>query len=145
MTCRKQELQRGFTLVEIMVVVVIIGLLATAVLVNVVGRIDESRVTKAQTDISALETTLELYRLDNFQYPTTEQGLKALNQKPADPNVTNWKGPYLKRSSKDPWGRDYVYTSPGEHGEFDLSSLGADGKPGGEKFDADIGNWNLEQ
>jgi general secretion pathway protein G len=124
---------------------VIIGLMSAVVLTNVFSKVDESRVTKARTDISALETTLELYRLDNFQYPTTEQGLKALKEKPADPNLTNWKGPYLKRGSKDPWGREYVYTSPGTHGEFDLSTLGRDGQPGGEKFDADIGNWNLEQ
>jgi general secretion pathway protein G len=89
---------------------------------------------------------LTLYKLDNFRYPTTEQGLRALVEKPADPNVRNWKtGGYLKRLNKDPWGNDYQYASPGSHGEIDVSSLGADGQAGGEGADADIGNWSLSQ
>lgn len=139
--------QRGFTLIEIMVVVVIIGLLAAVVTQQLMGNVDDARASKARQDIQALETALTLYRLDNFRYPTTEQGLAALVTRPADPAAAaHWKeGGYVKRISKDPWGRDYLYQSPGTHGEFDLYSLGADGEPGGEKADADIGNWNLEQ
>jgi general secretion pathway protein G len=145
MTRQKHGKQRGFTLIEIMVVVVIIGLMSAVVVTNLFSKVDETRVTKAKTDLRALETTLELYKLDNFNYPTTEQGLKALVTKPSDPSITNWKGPYLKRESKDPWGREYQYESPGTHGgEFDLYTLGKDGQPGGEKFNADIGIWNLE-
>lgn len=138
--------QRGFTLIEIMVVVVIIGLLAAVVTQQLMGNVDDARASKARQDIQALETALTLYRLDNYRYPTTEQGLEALVTRPNDPSLTRWKeGGYIKRLSKDPWGRDYVYESPGSHGEFDLYSLGADGQPGGEKADADIGNWNLDQ
>jgi general secretion pathway protein G len=145
MTRRIHGLQRGFTLIEIMVVVVIIGLLAAVVTTQLMGNVDTARETKARQDIQSLETTLDIYKLDNYRYPTTEQGLRALVEKPADPSITNWNGPYLKRSSKDPWGREYLYASPGEHGEFDLYSLGADGEPGGEKTDADIGNWNVDE
>lgn len=135
----------GFTLIEIMVVVVIIGLLAAIIGPQVVGRADDAKVTKAQSDISALETALTMYKLDNFRYPTTEQGLRALVEKPQDPNVRNWKsGGYLRRASKDPWGNDYQYRSPGAHGEIDIFSLGADGQPGGEGLDADIGNWSIQ-
>jgi len=138
--------QQGFTLIEIMVVVIIIGLLAAVVVPQFLGRVDDARVTKAKGDIQAMETALTLYKLDNFRYPTTEQGLAALVQKPADPAVTHWKeGGYIKRVSKDPWGRDYQYESPGTHGDLDLYTLGADGQPGGEKSDADIGNWNLDE
>jgi general secretion pathway protein G len=146
MTLGVRGRQRGFTLIEIMVVVVIIGLLAAVVTQQLMGNVDDARASKARQDIQALETALTLYKLDNFRYPTTEQGLAALVTKPADPAVTHWKeGGYVKRVSKDPWGREYVYESPGSHGEFDLYSLGADGQSGGEKADADIGNWNLEQ
>jgi general secretion pathway protein G len=128
-----------------MVVVVIIGLLAAVVTQQLMGNVDDAQVSKAKQDIRVYETSLTLYRLDNFRYPTTEQGLNALVQKPADPNLTNWaKGGYVKRISKDPWGRDYLYASPGEHGEFDIWTLGADGEPGGEEANADIGNWNLD-
>ncbi len=144
MTRRKHGLQRGFTLIEIMVVVVIIGLLSAVVVSNVFSKVGDARVSKARQDIQTIETAIELYKLDNFKVPTTEQGLMALVQKPADPDITHWNGPYVKRSSKDPWGHVYIYESPGTHeGEFDLYTLGADGKPGGEKNDADIGNWNL--
>ncbi len=136
--------QRGFTLIEIMVVVIIIGLLAAVVVPQFLGRVDDARVAKARQDIQSLETALTLYKLDNFRFPTTDQGLKALAEKPNDPAVRNWRpGGYLKRLNKDPWGNDYQYASPGSHGEFDLSSLGADGQAGGEGPDADIGNWNI--
>mgnify|MGYP001764140523 FL=1 len=137
--------QRGFTLIEIMVVVVILGILAALVAPNVIRRVDDARVTKAKQDIRAYETALNLYRMDNFRYPTTEQGLQALVQKPSDPNIRNWKeGGYIDGLKKDPWGRDYLYISPGTRGEFDLYTLGADGQPDGEGPDADIGNWNIE-
>ena len=144
MTRGRGTRQRGFTLIEIMVVVVIIGLLAAVVTQQLMGNVDTARISKAQQDIRALESALDLYKLDNARYPTTEQGLQALVTRPADPNLIHWneKG-YIKRLSKDPWGRPYAYESPGQHGEFDLYTLGADGQPGGEKSDADIGNWNL--
>jgi general secretion pathway protein G len=146
MTRQNSRLQRGFTLIEIMVVVVIIGLLAAVVTQQVMGNVDDARISKAKQDIRVMETALTLYKLDNYRYPTSEQGLNALVQKPADPSLTHWKeGGYVKRVSKDPWGREYVYESPGSHGEFDLYTLGADGQLGGEKVDADIGNWNLDE
>ena len=135
----------GFTLIEIMVVVVILGILAALVAPNVIRRIDDARVTKAKQDIRAYETALNLYRMDNFRFPTSDQGLQALVTRPADPNLKNWKeGGYIDGLKKDPWGNDYVYLSPGTHGEYDLYTLGADGQPGGEGPDADIGNWNIE-
>jgi general secretion pathway protein G len=139
------SLQRGFTLIEIMVVVIIIGLLAAVVVPQFLGRVDEARKVKAKQDIQGLETALTMYKLDNFSYPTNEEGLKALVEKPNDPNVRNWRaGGYLKRLPKDPWGYDYQYQSPGTHGEVDVFSLGADNQPGGEGVNADIGNWNLD-
>jgi general secretion pathway protein G len=136
----------GFTLIEIMVVVVILGILAALVAPNVIRRVDDARVTKAQQDIRAYETALNLYRMDNFRYPTTEQGLQALVKRPADPNIRNWKeGGYIDGLKKDPWGNEYAYISPGTRGgEYDLYTLGADGQPGGEGPDADIGNWTIE-
>ena len=146
MTRRTRAAQSGFTLIEIIVVVVIIGLLAAVVTQTLSGRTDDARIAKARQDIQAMETALTLFKLDNFRYPTTEQGLKALVEKPADPEIRNWKeGGYVKRLSKDPWGRDYLYESPGTHGEVDIYTLGADGQAGGEKANADIGNWNLGQ
>ncbi len=137
--------QRGFTLIEIMVVVVILGILAALVAPNVIRRVDDARITKAKQDIRAYETALNLYRMDNFRYPSTEQGLEALFKQPTDPNIRNWKqGGYIDGLKKDPWGNDYLYISPGTRGEYDLYTLGADGKPGGEGPDADIGNWSIE-
>ncbi len=135
--------QRGFTLIEIMVVVVIIGLLAALIVPNMLGHVDDARVGKAKADIQALETALADYKLDNFNYPSTQLGLKALIEKPNDPTVLHWRtGGYLQHLPKDPWGNDYQYQYPGTHGEFDVFSFGADGQPGGEGVNADIGNWN---
>lgn len=146
MTRRTRAAQSGFTLIEIIVVVVIIGLLAAVVTQTLSGRTDDARIAKARQDIQAMETALTLFKLDNFRYPTNEQGLRALVEKPADPEIRNWKeGGYVKRLSKDPWGRDYLYESPGTHGEVDIYTLGADGQAGGEKANADIGNWDLGQ
>jgi general secretion pathway protein G len=137
--------QRGFTLIEIMVVVIIIGILAAIVAPNVMGRVDQAQVTRVHSDISAIENALKFYRLDNFTYPTSEQGLEALVTKPADPNIRNWKpGGYLPRAPRDPWGNPYHYLNPGNHGEVDIYTLGRDGRPGGEELDADIGNWEVE-
>jgi general secretion pathway protein G len=147
-TCRARPSRRqhGFTLIEIMVVVIIIGLLAAVVVPQFLGRVDDARVSKAKQDIQAMETALTLYKLDNFKYPTTDQGLQALVEKPVDPTIRNWRaGGYLKRVNKDPWGLDYQYQNPGTHGEYDIYTLGADGQAGGEGPAADIGNWNLDQ
>ena len=136
---------RGFTLIEIMVVIVIIGLLAAFIVPTVMGKLDDARIAKAKGDIQALEAALSMFYLDNSKYPTTEQGLKALVQQPTDPSIRHWKaGGYLEHVSKDPWGSEYQYVYPGTHGkQYDLYSLGADSQPGGEGINADIGNWNL--
>lgn len=137
----------GFTLIEIMVVVVIIGLLAAMIVPSVVGHVEEARVTRAHQDIQALGTALTMYRIDNFKYPTTDQGLKALIERPADPTIKNWReGGYISQGSiKDPWGNDYQYVYPGTHGrEYDLYSLGANGEEGSEDSSTVIGNWNLD-
>jgi general secretion pathway protein G len=124
-----------------MVVVVIIGLLAAVIVPTVVNKVDEARVTKAKSDIQALETALTEYRLDNSQYPTSDDGLQALVTQPNDPSVTHWHGPYIQQLSKDPWGRKYQYEYPGTHGQpYDLYTLGPDGQPGSKDT---IGNWNL--
>ena len=142
---RGPRVQHGFTLIEIMVVVIIIGLLAAVVVPQFLSRVDDARVAKAKQDIQAIETALTMFKLDNFVYPTQEMGLQALVSKPNDPTIKNWRpGGYLKHLNKDPWGNDYQYQIPGTHGEFDLSSLGADGQPGGTGLNADIGNWNLD-
>jgi general secretion pathway protein G len=137
--------QSGFTLIEIMVVVIILGILAAIVAPNVIGRIDDAQVTRVQQDLRNIESAVKFFRLDNFSYPTSEQGLEALVTRPSDPNIKNWKtGGYLPRVPKDPWGNPYQYLSPGNNGEFDVYTLGRDGRPGGEGLDADTGNWNLE-
>jgi general secretion pathway protein G len=139
--------ERGFTLIEIMVVVVIIGLLAAFIVPQVMGRVDEARVTKVKGDVQMLETALSMYRLDTARYPNTQQGLLALVTKPEDPTVRNWKpGGYLSRVSKDPWGNEYRYVYPGTKGrEYDLYSLGPDGQEGSPDTDQDnVGNWNLD-
>ena len=142
---RGKRLTRGFTLIEIMVVVVIMGILAALVVPKLMGRTDEARIMAARQDIATLMQSLKLYKLDNGRYPTTEQGLQALVTKPTSgPAAPGWKaGGYIDRLPKDPWGNPYQYLSPGLHGEVDLFSLGADGQPGGAGNDADIGSWEL--
>ncbi len=136
--------QRGFTLIEIMVVVIILGILAAIVAPNVIGRVGDAQISAAKQDLRGIENALKLYRLDNFSYPTSEQGLEALVTKPADPSIRNWKGAYLDRLPKDPWGNPYLYLNPGNNAEIDIYTLGRDGRPGGEGEDADIGNWDIE-
>ena len=135
---------RGFTLIEIMVVVVIIGILAALVLPNVMGRHRQANTTKAKQDIRAYGVALDTYRMDNFKYPTADQGLQALIQQPSD--ARNWRGPYTKGGlRKDPWGNDYRYVYPGtRRREYDLFTLGADNQEGGEGIDADIGSWSTD-
>lgn len=135
----------GFTLIEVMVVVVILGILAAVVVPKVMSRPDEARVVRAEQDIRALEAALKLYRLDNFTYPDTDQGLLALVEKPADlPSGAKWQDSYIDNLPKDPWGNDYQYLQPGSNGDYDLYSLGADGLPDGEGVNADIGNWGIQ-
>ncbi|MES9938240.1 MAG: type II secretion system major pseudopilin GspG [Sedimenticola sp.] len=136
----------GFTLIEIMVVVVILSILAAIVVPNIMSRPDEARVSRVQQDIRALEAALNLFRLDNFNYPSTEQGLESLVERPADlASGARWKeGGYIERVPKDPWGNTYLYLQPGSHGDYDLYSLGADGVGGGTGVNADIGSWNIE-
>ncbi len=131
---------RGFTLIEIMVVVAIIAILGAAVVPLILDRPEQARQVKAKQDIQSIAAALDLYRLDNFNYPSTDQGLEALVEKPTgDPEPVNWKDSgYLKKVPKDPWGRDYIYLSPGETGEFDIVSLGRDGQEGGDGFDGDL-------
>ena len=132
---------RGFTLIELMVVLVIIGVLAALIVPNVLDRADDARVTAARTDITNIMQALKLYRLDNQRYPTAEQGLQSLiNQPTAGPAPINWKL-YLEKLPNDPWGRPYQYLNPGIKGEIDVMSFGADGQSGGEGKDADIGSW----
>lgn len=136
---------RGFTLIEVMVVVVILAILAGIIVPRIMGRPEEAKRTKAQIDIKAIEGALNLYKLDNGAYPTTEQGLEALVKKPdIIPIPQKWREEgYLSKVPNDPWERIYLYLSPGEHGDFDLYSFGADGEPGGKGKDADVENWNM--
>ena len=137
--------QSGFTLIEVIVVLVILGILASIVAPNVIGNVDKSRVVKAKQDIRAIESALQMYRVDNFQYPTTDQGLQALVQKPSGNEAKNWqKGGYIPKLPKDPWQNEYQYISPGKSGDYDIYTLGADGSPGGSEYNADISNDDLE-
>lgn len=140
---QRHHREAGFTLIEIMVVIAIIGILATLIVPNIMGRPDEARATAAKHDVGTINQALKLYRLDIGHYPTTEQGLKALVERPtSEPIPQNWKaGGYLSSVPKDPWGNPYQYSNPGTRGEIDVISYGADGKPGGTGTDADIGNW----
>jgi general secretion pathway protein G len=133
----------GFTLIEVLVVVVILGILAAVVVPRLMDRPDEARVARAKQDIQAIVTALNLYRLDNYVYPSTQQGLEALVRRPSGlPEAPNWReGGYLDRLPRDPWGREYLYLNPGTRGEIDVYSLGADGQPGGTGVNAEIGNW----
>lgn len=139
---------RGFTLIEIMVVVIILGILATYVVPKIMGRPEEAKQVKAKLDIASLESALRLYRLDNGIYPTTEQGMQALVEEPeTEPSPRKWHtGGYLEKSRlpKDPWGYEYIYLSPGVNGDYDIISYGADGVPGGEDKNQDINNWEIE-
>lgn len=139
--------QRGFTLIEILVVVAIIAIFATVVALNVSGEVPKAKVTKAKSDISAIESALDQYKMDNSVYPSTDQGIQSLIQPPAGGRVPKHyrDGGYIKRLPTDPWGNPYGYASPGVHGDVDIWSYGADGAPGGEGPDAEIGNWNLTQ
>jgi general secretion pathway protein G len=149
MSSSKSKLQRvkqsGFTLIEIMVVVVIMGILAALIVPKLMGRTDDARIIAAKQDIATVMQGLKLYKLDNQRYPTTEQGLQALINKPTTgPAANGWKaGGYLDKLPKDPWGNPYQLLSPGLKGEVDVFSLGADGQPGGTENDADIGSWDL--
>jgi len=139
--------EAGFTLLEIMVVVVILGILATMIAPQILGRADEARITKAKSDIVSLGAALDLYQLDNYVYPTTTQGLEALYVKPTEPpEPKNYKkGGYVKALPQDPWGNDYLFLNPGvKGGIYDLYTLGADGEEGGEGVNADIGNWRTQ-
>ena len=142
---RPFSIARGFTLIEVMVVIVIIAVLAALIVPKVMSRPDEARVAAAKQDIGAITQALKLYKLDNMRYPTTEQGLQALVKKPATaPVPENWKeNGYLEKLPKDPWGTPYKYLQPGMHGDFDVVSFGADRESGGEANDADIGSWDL--
>jgi general secretion pathway protein G len=138
---KRRALRAGFTLIELMVVLIIIGVLAALIVPNVLERADDARVTAAHTDVTNLMQALKLYRLDNQRYPTAEQGLQALITKPTtEPIPPNWK-PYLEKLPNDPWGRPYLYLNPGVKGEVDVMSYGADGQQGGEGKNADIGSW----
>lgn len=140
----KRQRQAGFTLIELMVVLFILGLLAMLVAPRLMGRVGKAKIKTAQTQIQMMATALDLFHLDVGRYPTDEEGLKVLYSKPE--NLSSWSGPYLdKPAPKDPWGRDYVYKSPGEHGPYDLISLGASGQLGGEGDNAAITNWQTGQ
>jgi len=138
---RRSRISRGFTLIEMLVVLAIIAMLAAVIVPNVMDRLEDGRVTTAKADVAALMQQLKLYKLDNQRYPTADQGLDALVHKPSSgPVPANWR-PYLDKLPNDPWGQPYQYANPGIKGEIDVYSLGADGKPGGEGRDADIGSW----
>jgi len=138
----------GFTLIELMVVIVILSILAVYVAPKLVGREEQAKQVKARVDMQGLETALKLYKLDNGRYPTTEQGLEALVEPPeTGKSAENWRrGGYIEKGkiASDPWGNDYIYLSPGSHGDYDIISYGADGEPGGEEENKDIKSWEIE-
>ena len=137
--------QQGFTLIDIMIVVVILSILASLIIPRIMNRPDQARVVKAQQDMRALQSALNMYRLDNYHYPNTNQGLQALVTKPSgEPKPANWQQPYLDKLPMDPWGQPYLYLMPGKHSDFDLFTYGADQRKGGEESDADLGNWDVE-
>ncbi len=138
--------QGGFTLIEIMVVVVILSILAAMIVPRIMDRPDQARITRAKQDIMVITNSLKLYRLDNYDYPSTEQGIEALVEKPSDsPHPKKWKeGGYIDRLPVDPWGNSYQYLNPGIYGPIDVFSFGADGRTGGEGMETDIGNWNID-
>ena len=139
---RKRQREEGFTLIELMVVIVILGILATIVAINVIPYGEKAKVTAAKSDIATIEGALDAYKLSNDSYPTSAQGLEALVSAPAGADPAKYqRGGYIKRLPKDPWGRPYLYASPGQHGETDIWTLGADNKEGGEGADADITSW----
>lgn len=141
----RKTYQAGFTLIEVMIVIVIMGIMASLIVPKIMGRPDEARVVASKQDIASILQALKLYKLDNQRLPSTEQGLQALVTKPSSPPVpSNWKSDgYLDRLPKDPWGNPYQYLSPGLNGDIDVFSFGSDGAIGGEGNDADIGSWNL--
>ncbi|MGV6848435.1 MAG: type II secretion system major pseudopilin GspG [Marinibacterium sp.] len=143
---RSETTEDGFSLLELMVVVVIMSILALVIVPRVIDRPDQARLARVQSDLAVLENAIRLYKLDNLRLPTTEQGLTALVQRPSrEPVPPNWaEGGYLERLPKDPWGGDYQYLSPGVHGDFDVFTYGADGVNGGEGIDADIGTWSVQ-
>jgi len=142
---QRSKNQAGFTLLEVMVVIVILGILASFVVPNLLGNKEKADQQKAITDIVALENALDMYKLDNSVYPTTDQGLDALVTKPTNPEPRNYRdGGYIRRLPQDAWGNDYQYLSPGDNGAVDIFSLGADGQEGGDGINADIGNWNIQ-
>lgn len=147
MTMKNGSRSRGFTLIEIMVVMVILGLLVALVAPNIMGRGDEARVTAAEAQLRNIGSALDLYRLDNSHYPSTEQGLDALVEKPSgSPEPSNWNPDgYMNAIPKDPWGNEYQYVQPGSEGPYDLYSYGADGREGGEGVNADISVWDVEE
>lgn len=138
--------ESGFTLIEVMVVVVILGILAAVVVPKIMDNPDKARIIKAKQDIRAIESALNLYKLDNFNYPATDQGLEALVSQPSgEPKANNWKqGGYLAKLPKDPWGEHYLFLSPGANGVIDIFTYGADGRNGGDGVASDIGNWDLD-
>ncbi|MFL1913856.1 type II secretion system major pseudopilin GspG [Plesiomonas shigelloides] len=143
----KRAPQAGFTLLEVMVVIVILGVLASLVVPNLLGNKERADQQKVVSDLTALENSLDMYKLDNGQYPSTQQGLQALVSKPdGEPQPRRYReNGYIKRLPTDPWGNEYQYLSPGEHGQVDIYSLGADGVEGGEGNSVDIGNWNMQE
>lgn len=143
---RRLRKQAGFTLIELLIVMVILGLLAALVGPKLFGHVDQAKVDATRSQISSLETALDAFRLDLGRYPTSDEGLAVLIAAPADdsPGASRWRGPYLKKKAKDGWGNEFHYTAPGQHGDYDIVSYGADNKEGGEGNDADIGNWDAD-